>query len=741
MRLHASSPLLRYGVAVVCAALAIGARGVMASARGLDFTYLTAHPAVLLSAWVGGFGPGLVTTVLYALYAVYRWLAPIGTFAVAGLGDRIALGDLLFMGVAISALNEVLQRRERYVQNVLEGVTDAFAVFDRKWRFRVVNEPMLRLTRRRRREIRGRPIWKVSPELVGTEFEAHARRAVVTGHPERFEFLYPGLGAWAEVHCYPSRAGVAMYLRDIAAKKQIEQVSSRLAAIVESSDDAIVSKDINGVIQSWNEAAERMFGWSAEEAVGRHITLIIPTERHHEEDRVLERIRAGLKVDHFETIRVRKDGRLLDVSLTVSPIRDANGRIVGASKIARDITAQKQSERDLARMLAREQAARADAEAANRAKDDFLTTLSHELRTPLNAVYGWAAMLQKGQLDAATLHKAIDAIMRNANAQVQLIDDLLDVSRIATGKLRLGLQPVNLQAVVDAAVEAIRPAAMAKGVHLDLSLDATAPPVSGDANRLQQVVWNLLSNAVKFTPSGGRVEVSLRRVDSHLQVAVSDTGAGIAPDFLPHVFERFRQADSSSTRTHGGLGLGLTLVKQLVELHGGTVMAESPGPGRGATFTITLPPQGTGVRMFPDRSADSVLTLPMASAMALEGMRVLVIDDDLDGVHLLSIILEQAGASVQTAQSAAEGFAQLTAAPPDVLISDIEMPGEDGYALIGRIRALEPERGGRVPAIALTAYGRREDRLRAIAAGFSMHVPKPVDPTELVTLVASLAHR
>ncbi len=741
MRLHASSPLLRYGVAVVCAALAIGARVVIAIMWGLDFTYLTAYPAVLLSAWVGGFGPGLLTTVLYALYAVYRWLAPVGTFNLAGLGDQIALGGFLFMGVAISALNEILQRRERYVQNVLEGVTDAFAVFDRKWRFRVVNEPMLRLTRRRRREIRRRPIWQVSPELVGTEFEAHARRALVTGQPERFEFLYPGLGAWAEIHFYPSRAGVAMYVRDIAAKKQIEQMSSRLAAIVESSDDAIVSKDVNGVIQSWNEAAERMFGWTAEEAVGRHITLIIPTDRHHEEDRVLGRIRNGLKVDHFETVRVRKDGRLLDVSLTVSPIRDANGRIVGASKIARDITAQKQSERDLARMLAREQAARADAEAANRAKDDFLTTLSHELRTPLNAVYGWAAMLQKGQLDAATLQKAIDAIMRNANAQVQLIDDLLDVSRIATGKLRLDLQSVNLQAVIDAAVEAVRPAAMAKGVHLDLSMDATAPPVSGDANRLQQVVWNLLSNAVKFTPSGGRVGVSLRRVDSHLAVSVSDTGAGIAPDFLPHVFERFRQADSSSTRTHGGLGLGLTLVKQLVELHGGTVMAESPGTGRGATFTITLPPQGTGVRMFPDRSGDSVLALPTTGAMTLKDMRVLVIDDDIDGVSLLSIILEQAGASVQTAQSAAEAFARFTAAPPDVLISDIEMPGEDGYALIGRIRALEPERGGRVPAIALTAYGRREDRLRAIAAGFSMHVPKPVDPTELVTLVASLARR
>jgi CheY-like chemotaxis protein/two-component sensor histidine kinase len=393
-------------------------------------------------------------------------------------------------------------------------------------------------------------------------------------------------------------------------------------------------------------------------------------------------------------------------------------------------------------MLAREQAARADAEAANRAKDDFLTTLSHELRTPLNAVYGWAAMLQKGQLDAGTLDKAIDAIMRNANAQVQLIDDLLDVSRIASGKLRLDTQSVNLQTVIEAAVEAVRPAAMAKSLQLDLALDATAGPVTGDANRLQQVVWNLLSNAVKFTPSGGRVQVRLRRANDHLEVAVSDTGAGIAPDFLPHVFERFRQADSSSTRTHGGLGLGLTLVKQLVELHGGTVTAESPGTGQGAIFTIALPPQGAPVPAgFTDREPHSVFALPMSTTIALKGVRVLVVDDDPDGLNLLTIILEQAGATVETGRSAAEGLAHLTAAPPDVLISDIEMPGEDGYALIGRIRGLDPEHGGRVPAIALTAYGRREDRLRAIAAGFSMHVPKPVDPTELVTLVASLARR
>ena len=742
MPLRASTPGIRYGAAVVCAVAAVLLRMALASVWGVKFPYLTLFPAVLTAAWIGGFGPGLLAALLGALSAAYLWLPPVGSVAIADVGDRIATGAFLLIGVTISALTELLHRRERYAQDVVEGVTDAFAILDRKWRYRVANEPMIRLTGRSRRDLIGHSFWTASPELVGTHFEAVARRAATTGQPERFEFFYPALRGWAEVHLYPSREGVALYLRDIAAQKQIEQMSSRLAAIVESSDDAIVGKDINGVVQSWNAAAERVFGWTADEAVGRHITLIIPPERHYEEDHVLARIRRGEKVDHFETVRVHKDGRLLDVSLTISPIRDASGRIIGASKIARDITARKQVERDLAALLAREQAARAEAEAGNRAKDDFLTTLSHELRTPLNAVYGWAAMLRTGQLDTPTLHKAIDAIMRNANAQVQLIDDLLDVSRIASGKLRLEMQPVAPRDPIEAAVEAVRPAALAKDIQVHLDLSAGAGPITGDANRLQQIVWNLLSNAVKFTPPGGRVDVRLRKIDAHVEIAVTDTGAGIAPDFLPHVFERFRQEDSSSTRAHGGLGLGLTLVKQLVELHGGSVRAESAGVGRGATFTIVLPcrpaltPAGA-----TERLPTSALAAPLPRSRELTGIRVLVIDDDLDGAILLTTILERAGAVVEAAHSAAEGFKLFSTTPPDVLISDIEMPEEDGYSLISRIRALEPGQGGRVPAIALTAYGRREDRLRAIAAGYSMHVPKPVDPAELLTLVASLARR
>jgi len=732
----------RYGVAIACALAAIAARMSLASVWGLELPYLTLYPAVLLAAWVGGFGPGLLTTGLCALAAVYLWIPPTYSFAIGSTGDRVALIGFLFVSVAVSALNGLLQRRVRYANSVMDSITDGFAMLDRRWRYLFFNEQVVRLARRERKELVRHSIWEVYPELLGTPFETEARAAVAEDTPRHVRLFSPALGGWVDVQMYPSRGGLALYIRDVADQRQAELVSSRLAAIVESSDDAIVSKDLNGTILSWNSSAERMFGYTAAEAVGQPITLIIPVDRLHEEDTVLARIRSGQSVDHFETVRVRKDGRPIDVSLTVSPIRGADGQVVGASKIARDISVRKRVDRERVDFLAREQAARAEAEAANRAKDDFLTMLSHELRTPLNAVYGWAAMLQTGQVDETTRTKAIETIMRNANVQVQLIDDLLEVSRIASGKLRLELQNVELGAVIDAAVDTVRPAALAKSIRLDVVREPDVGPITGDPNRLQQVVWNLLSNAVKFTPREGRVQAHLRRVNSRVEIVVSDTGPGISADFLPYVFERFRQGDSSSTRPHGGLGLGLTLVKQLVELHGGSVTAESPGAGQGATFTVKLP---VSVALVPAGGTEARASLPpllpVAPTARLDGLRVLVIDDDVDGLTLISAMLRHAGAIVTLGRSAAEGFDHFTAGPPDVLISDIEMPGEDGYALIRRVRELAPERGGRVSAIALTAYGRREDRLHAISAGFSMHVPKPVDPAEIVTIVASLALR
>lgn len=387
--------------------------------------------------------------------------------------------------------------------------------------------------------------------------------------------------------------------------------------------------------------------------------------------------------------------------------------------------------------------AHAVAEDANRAKDEFLAVLSHELRTPINAVYGWTRMLHAGQITEGGKERALDAIMRNAHAQVQLIDDLLDVSRIVTGKLRLDVRSVDLPTVVEAALDAVRPAAEGKGIRLQHVVDPRAGRILGDPDRLQQVVWNLVMNAIKFTPKGGRVQVGLRCVNSHVEIGVSDTGEGISSDMLPLVFDRFRQADTSSTRLHAGLGLGLALVRHLVEAHGGTVTAQSPGKGKGATFVVTLPvalakiEDGTAERVHPTARA----VMPTYVGPALEGIKVLVVDDDPDALDLATAILVSARADVRTSGSADEAVGVFQAWPPDVLIADIEMPGEDGLSLIRKIRAFEPARGGKVPAIALTAYGRVEDRMRTLSAGFSMHVPKPVEPAELTMVVASLAGR
>jgi len=418
------------------------------------------------------------------------------------------------------------------------------------------------------------------------------------------------------------------------------------------------------------------------------------------------------------------------VDFVYQPIFEADGTVSGIFGHGVDITEQV--------------SARKQTEEASRLKDEFLATVSHELRTPLTAVLGWSHLLRSGQLKGGDAERALETIERNARAQAQLIEDLLDVSRIVTGNLRLDVRPVEPASFIDPAVEALRPAAEAKGVRLQKVIDTGLSTVAGDPARLQQVVWNLLSNAVKFTPKGGRVQVRLERVDSHVEIAVSDTGAGIDPEFLPHVFERFRQADQKTTRAHGGLGLGLAIVRHLVELHGGTIDAESGGEGHGATFTVRLPVaplhqrEEEGERVHP--AARNTLP-PYECPERLDGLRVLVVDDEPDARELLKVGLGQCGAQVTAASSAREALEALARVSPDVLISDIGMPGEDGYELIRRVRALPAGEGGEVPAVALTAYARIEDRMRALRAGYQMHVAKPVELAELVAVMLSLLRR
>jgi len=397
-----------------------------------------------------------------------------------------------------------------------------------------------------------------------------------------------------------------------------------------------------------------------------------------------------------------------------------------------------------ARLLNNERAAREDAEMANRLKDEFLATLSHELRTPLTAVLGWARMLRSGHGDEKSLERGLASIERNATAQARLVDDLLDVSRIVSGKMRLDIRVVDLPAVVESAVEAVRPAASAKQIRLQTSLDPLAGPVVGDPDRLQQIVWNLVSNSVKFTPREGQVQVRLARSDAHVDIVVSDSGQGMAPDVVPHVFERFRQADSSSTRAHGGLGLGLALVKHLVELHGGSVAAQSAGPGQGATFAVRLPirvdAKRTPAADVPRRDGEATAATVSPNG-SLEDVRLLFVDDEVDTLELFTQILADTGAAIFTATSVAEAMVQFEQRRPDVLICDIEMPGEDGYSLVRRVRGLAADDGGAVPAVAVTAYGRAEDRLRLLAAGYDRYIAKPVEPSELVAVIVALAKR
>jgi PAS domain S-box-containing protein len=531
---------------------------------------------------------------------------------------------------------------------------------------------------------------------------------------------------------FPSLSGFTL-----ADSSTSENIAARLAAIVASSDDVIVSKTLDGIITSWNPAAERILGYTAEEAIGKHIKLIIPPDRWSEEDEVLARIRRGERVDHFETIRRTKSGRLLNISLTVSPIRNAEGRVVGASKVARDITGRLHAEEEQERLLK-------TAEEANRIKDEFLAVVSHELRSPLQAIMGWASLLQSGKLDEDQTARAIETILRNTELQNKLINDLLDVSRIVSGKLRLNIRQFELGPVIEAAIEIIRPAAQAKSISLQLLIDPAAGAVAGDPDRLQQVFWNLLSNAIKFTPRGGRVQVRSQRIDSHVEIVVTDTGKGIEPNVLPVIFDRFRQGEDGTAREYGGIGLGLAIVRHLVELHGGVVSARSDGANKGAEFTVQLPVLIMSASANLRRDASDH---PSAGGVAgglvpsLVGLRILVVDDEPDAREVVSLILVQAGALVTSAADVGHAIDLVDQWQPDLLISDIGMPGEDGYELIRQVRARSSDRRGQIPAIALTALGRSQDRLKVLSAGYQMHVSKPIEPIELVTVVASVTKR
>jgi len=709
------------------------ARMLLAPAVGLPVVVLVAQE---IGARLGWFSPSIGV----ALMAVSMILAL--TTLVLWAGHRLGVD-----GERAAAADRQRRRHEAELRDLFENASVGLHCVNVDGVILRANQADLNLLGYSANDFVGRPIteFHADPQVPREVMRRLQAGESVHDVPARLvardgsikEVLIDSSACWEDGRLMYTRC----FTRDVSVQRRVEQVNAQLAAIVESSSDAIVSKDLNGIVTSWNRSAERMFGYTAEEMVGRSITTIIPPEREHEELEILQKLRRGERIEMYQAIRVRKDGTRVAVSLTISPIRDATGNIVGASKIARDLTETERAARDRESLLESERAARAEAERATRSRDDFLAVVSHELRTPLNSILGWAQLLKHSRYEPTTVDEGIEAIERGARAQVQLIEDLLDMNRIMSGKLTLAVKPVDAACVLKAAIDTLRPSIQIKGLTLDARLDAKVGPVLGDPARLQQVFWNLLSNAIKFTPKGGSIHVGLAAVDSHAEVLVRDTGVGIKPDFLPHVFQRFRQADASTTRMYGGLGLGLSIVKNLVELHGGTVSVSSEGEGRGTSFTVRLPLAPAAGTEPAALAPPSLGAATIEAGINLAQLRILVVEDDSEARELVRRILSHCQAIVTTASGGLEALKLIAAEAPDVLVSDIGMPKMDGFQLIRRVRELEAERGGRIPAVALTAYTRSEDRTRAMLAGFQAHIAKPVEPQELAATIASVAGR
>jgi len=526
--------------------------------------------------------------------------------------------------------------------------------------------------------------------------------------------------------------GVIGILRDMRA---LDKARAYAESLIKNAPDPVFVSDLHGKILQANDAVYSLLGFRTAEVVEQSLSRFISVDETREFMAALREVVARGVTRNARLTPRSASGEVIPTTLNASALRDPDGTVIGAIGILRDMRAYEMVVREL------EESGR-KLDDANRAKDEFLATLSHELRTPLSSILGWVRLLRSGTLDPAGARRGLEVIERNTRTLAQLIEDLLDVSRIITGKLRLEVRPINLASVIVAAMEAVQTAADAKGIRLEASLDPSMGPITADPDRLQQVVWNLLTNAIKFTTTSGRVDVRLEPADSLARITVSDTGKGIRSELLPFVFDRFRQGETSVSRRHGGLGLGLAIVRHIIELHGGIVRAESPGDGRGATFTVELPLIATSIgtveAVAARRTFDSE---PIVRPAALRGLRVLVVDDEADARELMRMILRSSGADVMAAGSADEAFEQVEQWHPDILVSDIGLPGDDGYALIQRPRSREAERGGSIPALALTAYARAEDKARALAAGFQVHLAKPLEPAEFVAAIANLVKK
>ena len=747
--MNANTAVTKYFAAISVLAAAILLRGLLDPILGDALPLVTLFGAVAAAVWIGGARPGIVVTLLGYLACSFLFIAPRGEFQFGTNANLIGFLAYVFTCSIIIALGEttrIAQRREidqrRFLQVTLGSIGDGVITTDTRGMVTYLNSVAETLTGWPRQDAIGKPletVFRILNESTRLPVENPGLRAlregIVVGLANHTVLVQRDGGECPiDDSAAPIRnedgetSGSVLIFRDVTARRRLEAERAQqlltarvLASIVESSDDAIISKSLDGVLQSWNAAAVKLFGYTAEQAVGRHISLIIPPERMAEEEHIISTLKAGRRIEHFETERRRSDGGMVSVSLTVSPIKDANGNVVGASKIARDITDRKRAEAERDRFIA-------DLAEADRRKNEFLAMLAHELRTPLAPISNAVRALRAGGGTGESVEAAYRMLERQTAQMSRLVDDLLDISRITRGRIELRTELVELAPIVQQAVEAAR--SLYAGLHHELTVSIPSHPVflNADRARLAQVIGNLLNNAAKFTNRGGHVWLTVSEEGDEVVMAVRDNGIGIAGDKVAGIFDMFTQLDTTLERSRDGLGIGLTLVKTLVEMQNGTVEARSAGLGLGSEFIVRLPVV-----------ADAPIDEPVAAVEAPQrggGQRILIVDDSEDGAESLSLLLEVNGYETHKAYDGVEAVAAAERLRPDAVLLDIGLPRLNGYEACRQIR--QQPWGARLLMIALTGWGMDEDRNRSRDAGFDSHLVKPVDVAVLLRLLGKL---
>jgi PAS domain S-box-containing protein len=657
-----------------------------------------------------------------------------GTLKLARLRQESSQRQQVLLAASEAAKQET-EAAYQELNQVLENMTDAFVLIDQEWRIVYQNAEGEKINNKPRSEILGKTLWEEWSASVGSNIEYQYRRAVAEQIPVHFEhhyYLPPNYDVWLEIHAYPSAQGLGIFYRNITDRKQAEialqKSEERYRYLAETIPQLVWTANAEGFLLDLNQRWSNFTGLTLAQAqAGGWEAIVHPEDIPILNNSWKQAQENGCNYQAEGRIR-RFDGVYRWHLHQAVPAKNELGQIIKWFGTATDIEIQKQLEQERDYIYQQEQIARTEAERANRIKDEFLAVLSHELRTPLNPILGWSKLLRAGKLNPTKTAEALATIERNAKLQVQLIEDLLDVSRILRGKLALTINLVDLASVITAARDTVNLAAEAKKIDIQTIIEPGVGSISGDAGRLQQVIWNLLSNAVKFTPPSGQVSVCLTQVNSNAQIQVTDNGKGINPEFLPHVFDYFRQADSATTRQFGGLGLGLAIARQIVELHGGTIYADSSGEGQGATFTVKLPVSTPALETSLDEDT-------ISSSLSLKGLNIIVVDDEVDSLEFAAFVLEEAGATVTAVNSAITALQIILKSKPDVLVSDIAMPEMDGYMLMNELKVIF---GQTIPAIALSAFAGEYNQQQSLMAGFQQHISKPINPEELVEAIISL---